>query len=39
MVSSWDVDEVANLERGGRLERVKPVFSLGKTLKGTGSPA
>jgi hypothetical protein len=27
VASSWAADEVENLERGGRLERVKPNFS------------
>jgi hypothetical protein len=27
MVNSWAVEEVKNFERGGRLERVKPIFS------------
>jgi hypothetical protein len=26
-VKSWAVDPVTDLERGGRLERVKPIFS------------
>jgi hypothetical protein len=29
MVNSWAVEKVENLERGGRLERVQPTFSLG----------
>jgi hypothetical protein len=36
------VDKVANLERGGRLERVKPSFSWGKlwrALAGNGGKA
>jgi hypothetical protein len=28
MVNPWAVEKVGNLERGGRLERVKPTFSL-----------
>jgi len=27
LAKNWVVDKVANLERGGRLERVKPTFS------------